>query len=305
MKRILITGASSGLGLEVAKLLIRQHPLFEFYLTARETHRLTMHNSSTTLNKLPLDLSQPSNEFINSSAYKTLQKTKFDHILHAASPYYKTRLSEATPEELLINANVIGNELLLLTQLSKNLLDDGSLVVCGSMGSERYSLERAKKFSSVLDDDLPCSIHSMHKGATRDLILCLHRDFPRKNIIYTNLSGFTHEGEVEKNIQFQYMNEEDVAKKHCTLLLESTRQTDPVIDIVSDYTANRVELMRYCTFKPARLTQDGVIDNAKRIFMRHLVRPVQSNPLLLPIAIILLAAAYPAIETIKTFTMKP
>lgn len=189
--RVLITGANRGLGNAIAKQLLHSDTPLTLHVTARDLKCFDLSNyaattSTISYHQLHIDDENPA----NISSF-TSSLPSFNHIFHIASPYNKTNLLQAPAADLNAITTCQRNELLLLTQLSRKLIDGGSLVAAGSIVGAV-----SDHATSQPNHPWYAGLFSLYKANLRCIMACLSQEMPNYRIIHANLGAFLDESEV-------------------------------------------------------------------------------------------------------------
>ncbi len=193
--RILITGANRGLGKEIASQLLNKHSNeLSVVMTARRTADLQHFKAATTpsIEAIELNLDEKSPDSFQHSLQQLRSLGKFDFIFHTASPYFKTRLLESTPEQTASILMAQQNEFLLLTSLAKELTSNGSMLAAGAVVS-------AVTGPTNVNADNPwyAGMFSFYKSSLRALMACLYQELPNNRVIHVNLGTFCDEADTQ------------------------------------------------------------------------------------------------------------
>jgi len=183
MKKILITGASKGIGFELAKEFARNESCM-LYLVARNKKKLEhLRNEIQKINPkiisylLAIDLS------LEASVEKLISdmKKKFGHldiVVNNAGTLLKNDFNDISKSELEYTFNINFFIPFLLTQKTINLLSENAhTVFISSMGG----VNGTKKFPGL-------SAYSSSKGALITLTECLAEEFQTKKIKFNCLA---------------------------------------------------------------------------------------------------------------------
>jgi hypothetical protein len=232
---ILITGANRGLGKKLAQKILQEvQNVRQIALTSRDIKDLDFNDDRIL--KLPLDLSANHLEFYGSPFYAGIQKSQpFTHIIHCASPYQTTAMTEACHSELTICGAVMANQVLLLPALLEKIVPGGTLLVCGSVSGEPV-------ISYEMRSDNFCLLHCLQKSGLRDLITRLYCAMPDNRIIHANMSGFVDsvpEDEGDNILALDF-----VVQKLLELVFSSEVLTSCNVDIVAGSVAKKLRQMR-------------------------------------------------------------
>ncbi|MBA2657124.1 MAG: SDR family oxidoreductase [Tatlockia sp.] len=196
--KILITGANRGLGREIAKHLIQRNQQLNkphsIHLTARQNtlQQLNSSQDGSFVTIYAMDLAEK-----DPTEFKKSIKSfpSFDYVIHTASPYSKSKLTEATHEELKEILTCQYNETILLTFLAQNLVDYGSLVAAGAIIGGVVGPDYIRS-----DNSWYIGLSSLHKSYLRAVMSSLYQELPNKQIIHANLGTFRENDEFAQEI---------------------------------------------------------------------------------------------------------
>lgn len=169
MKKVLITGASKGIGFETAKnLALKGHQVFAIARSEEKLSRLA--NQHNLITPIASDLS--TDEGI-SSILKTIQDVEyFDALINNAGTLINKPFMETSMDEWHYQMDVNLFAVIRLVKALKSKLTSGSHIVnIGSMGG----FQGSDKFSGL-------SAYSTSKGALSILTECLSTEFSSENI---------------------------------------------------------------------------------------------------------------------------
>jgi NADP-dependent 3-hydroxy acid dehydrogenase YdfG len=228
--RVLITGANRGLGNAITKQLLHAYTPLTLHVTARDLNGfdLSMYAATTSTisyHQLHLDDENPA----NISAF-TRSLPSFNQIFHIASPYNKTNLQQATAADLNTITTCQRNELMLLTQLSRKLIDGGSLVAAGSIVGVVTD-----PATSLPNHPWYAGLFSLYKANLRSIMACLYQEMPNHRIIHANLGAFLDESEAnnESLKSGNALTTQLVAKTMIELATSKSETKDFNVDIMS------------------------------------------------------------------------
>ncbi len=242
--RVLITGANRGLGNAITKHLLQAGIPLTLHVTARDLNGfdLSKYDSSTSTilyHKLHIDDENPD----NIDAFTNTLPT-FNHIFHIASPYNKTNLQQAREADLSTITTCQRNELILLTQLSKKLIEGGSLIAAGSI-------------VSFVSDHAPtqpnhpwyAGLFSLYKANLRSILGCLYQEMPNHRIIHANLGAFLDESQAnhESLKNGHIFTTQSIAKTMIDLAISKSATVNFNVDIISKLEQQELHQVMACT----------------------------------------------------------
>lgn len=169
MKKILITGASRGIGFETAKILAQNGN--EVYAVARSEDKLAqLADQHELITPIQSDLS--SDEGISAILQRIQEVESFDVLINNAGTLINKPFMETSLEEWRYQIEVNLFAAIRLIKALKPKLSSGSHIVnIGSMGG----FQGSDKFSGL-------SAYSTSKGALSILTECLSTEFSSENI---------------------------------------------------------------------------------------------------------------------------
>lgn len=230
--RVLITGANRGLGDVITQQLLRANTPLTLHLTARDlsvfgASKYTSTTSTISYHQLHLDDENPT---------KILELTDalppFNHIFHIASPYDKTNLQQAALVDLLAMTTCQRNELLLLRQLSKKLIEGGSLIAAGSIVSAVTA-----PATSQPNHPWYAGLFSLHKANLRSIMACLYQEMPHHKIIHASLGEFHDESDIDNESlkSDKALTTQCIANTLINLATSKSTITNFNVDLMSKY----------------------------------------------------------------------
>ncbi len=246
MKRMLLTGANSRLGQCLIDNIFERFTRLESLVITSRTVNAAALLSDSRIKQVPLDLNEP---FINSEFYSALKKMKkFDGIIHCAAPYRTERFMELPLAEFSQFTQYISNDIELLRELTLQLDEKGSFVVCGSVAGMRLDKDpsaeikkSAQHVSHIGNFGEACTLHALHKGIVYDVVNCLYQANPNKSIVYLNLGAFMNSVTDDKNKEVMTT---DYVAKQVLALVQQSRLSHCSVDVVAKGTLDKLAMLR-------------------------------------------------------------
>ena len=195
-KKIIITGSTSGLGLEISKSLDK--PSNELYLFAQNTKKISILKKKLKYKHkyFKMDFNKP---IILKKKLSNIfkEKTKFHGLIHCAGNYVsKPFLTLGLEEDIIKSANInLISPIILTQEIAKKNLTKGSNIIFISSAS-------ALKVSPSL------SIYSSLKVSLINLTKCLAQEFSKKGVRVNSISPSLINSDTLKNLKKKLTQEQ-------------------------------------------------------------------------------------------------
>lgn len=234
--KFFITGVNRGLGLSVLRSLLKNPALSnssnQIIVTGR--NKIALQTAlAPYLDSMPLNIDLSLNQFTFSKtspiSHLLAGSSDFDHVFHTASPFSRTRLIDASEEEIQSFADFSAVENSLLIQAAKKLKQGGSLIASGAVIGETVV--------SYAPSSHPwhCGLSSLHKAGLSSILGALAQEYgTKRKIIYANLGTFVERQDNEAKIaEDEVLDINSIADKLVELALSSDVPPNFNVDILS------------------------------------------------------------------------